>query len=145
MELVLLRQPHAEGTTLGRLYIDGQFVCDTLEDPPQDEKIMHKTRIPYGTYNITLRTVGGFHERYLKRFPDFHKGMLWLRNVPNFEYILIHIGNTADDSSGCILVGQRYNQTTIVNSTSTYERVYKIVLEAIEAGEKVTIQIIDND
>lgn len=136
-------------STIGALSINGKFVCFTLEDQHQDKKVMHETRIPSGTYEITLRTVGGFHQRYSKQFPDIHKGSLWIRNVPGFEFILIHIGNTDKDSSGCILVGDTVTQNVtnrghIGDSTKAYKRLYPQIADVLSKGTKVYIQIFDS-
>ena len=90
-----------------------KFLSYTLEDEYRKEKVMHETRVPPGTYNVTLRLVGGFHAKYSKRHEGMHKGMLWVRDIPGFEYILIHTGNTDEHTSGCLLVGdtQTNNQT----------------------------------
>ena len=101
-----------------------------------------KTRIPAGEYEIKLRTVGGFHERYSQRF-NFHKGMLHLQKVKEFKYILIHIGNTEEDTAGCILVGNYQGGGAIWESEQAYKRLYRKVLEAIEAGERVVITVED--
>ena len=69
----------------GMLFIDGKFECYTLEDQYQAVKVMHETCIPEGTYKLKLRTVGGFNSRYTKKYPTFHRGMLWLEDVPGFE------------------------------------------------------------
>ena len=105
MNLLLSRQETCERGTVGRLYADGEFLCWTLENPKHKKKIWGDTRIPAGVYNIKLRTAGKFHRRYKKRFPDIHKGMLHLQDVPNFKYILIHCGNSKKDTHGCILTG----------------------------------------
>jgi len=133
MKLELLRISSQKDSTNGILFdiTDGRdFLCYTLEDEARDSKIYQETRIPAGTYNITLRTEGGFHQRYSKKFPDIHQGMLWLIDVPGFEYILIHIGNTDEDTAGCILVadGQWENISRkdgfIPSSTTAYKRIY---------------------
>ena len=108
MKLRVVRYNSSDDFTLGMLLDETNgkhFLCYTLEDEHRDEKVMHETRIPAGTYKITLRTVGGFHSRYAKKYGDMHKGMLWVRDVPGFEYILIHTGNTDEHTSGCLLVG----------------------------------------
>jgi len=130
-------------STLGSLRVnDLEFV--PLEDTHRDKKVYGKTRIPAGEYEITLRTFGGHHERYLKKFP-FHRGMLWLHNVPKFKDILIHIGNYAKDTDGCILVGlEAKGFDMIVSSTLAYEVFYREVLKAFDKNEKVTIKITDN-
>ena len=108
MKLEVIRYHTSDDYTLGMLLdvTEGRkFLCYTLEDEYREEKVMHETRIPDGTYKITLRKVGGFHGRYEKKYGDMHKGMLWVRDVPGFEYILIHTGNTDEHTSGCLLVG----------------------------------------
>ena len=111
---------------------------------------MHETRIPAGTYRITLRTVGGFNAKYAKRFKDIHKGMLWVRDVPNFQYILIHCGNTDEHTSGCLLVGKTQTSNKdakdgfIGKSTQAYFDIYPSIAEALENGEDVSITYIDH-
>ena len=147
MELKVYRYSSQSQTTLGALHINDKFQCYTLEDHHQDIKIKGETRIPAGTYNIGLRTVGGFDARYKAKF-SFHKGMLQVLNVPGFEYILIHIGNDEDDTAGCLLVGNtannnRLNKGFIGDSTNAYKSLYPKVLKALESGLDVTIQYID--
>lgn len=153
MKLEVLRFSSQKDSTLGLLFDitdgDRKFMAYTLEDEHRDVKVMHETRIPAGTYRITLRTVGGFHAKYTKRFGELHKGMLWLMDVPNFEYILIHAGNDDDDTSGCLLVGDTQTQNVtsdgfVGSSVNAYKRIYKPIAEAIERGE-VTIKYTDYD
>jgi len=150
MELSVLRYSDNGDSTLGLLFIDGQFECHTLEDEHRAEKKHSETRIPPSTYEVTLRTIGGFHARYTKRFPDMHEGMLWVRNVPGFEYILIHCGNTDEHTAGCLLVGStannnQYEAGFIGKSTPAYKRMYPKVLEALKKGEAVSITYSDLD
>ena len=132
---------HAEGYRCKRA-----FLAYTLEDEYRKEKVYGETRIPNGTYKLALRTVGGYNEKYKRRFPDFHVGMLHVTNVPNFEYILIHCGNTDEHTAGCLLVGdsQENNQITkdgfIGKSTQAYKRIYPRIAEALVRGEEVTIK-----
>ena len=87
MKLEVLRFSSQSESTLGILFniTNGrEFLCFTLEDEFRTQKVYGETRIPAGTYEIELRTIGRFHERYLKKFPEMHIGMLWIRNVPNF-------------------------------------------------------------
>ena len=90
MKLQVIRTQFGQDATNGMLFVDGLFECYTLEDQYQEVKVMHETCIPEGTYDIKFRTVGGFHSRYTERYGAMHKGMLWLQDVPGFEYILIH-------------------------------------------------------
>lgn len=154
MKLEVLRYSSQKDSTLGALFDitngDRKFLCYTLEDEYREIKIMHETRIPAGTYEITLRDFGGFHAKYSKRFPEIHKGMLWVRNVPGFQYILIHCGNDDDDTSGCLLVGdtQTNNITSdgfVGSSINAYKRIYPDIAKALEAGEKVEITYTDFD
>ena len=154
MKLEVQRFSSESNSTLGIL-LDvtdkPKFLCYTLEDEFREIKVNGETRIPAGTYNITLRTEGGFNQRYTEKFgSDFNKGMLWVRDVPGFEYILIHIGNDDDDSEGCLLVGDSQNQNItkkgfIGSSTDAYKRIYPPIADALERGENVTITYIDYD
>ena len=92
MKLEVLRFSSQKDSTNGLLFdiTDGrEFLAYTLEDEKREDKVMHETRIPAGTYKIKLRTVGGFHGRYEKKYGSMHKGMLHVQDVPGFEYILI--------------------------------------------------------
>ncbi len=131
-----------ENATQGVMVVDGQMVY-TLEDERREVKVNGETRIPAGTYQIKLRNEGGMTQRYAARFPN-HKGMLWLQNVHNFEWVYIHIGNREDQTEGCILVGlEAYNNMTIGRSTDAYNIIYPIIANAIESGEVVKIEIKD--
>lgn len=148
MKVELKRFSQDRGSTLGLLLIDGVFQCFTLEDVGRPTKIKHETRIPAGEYEIKYRTVGGFHSRYSRTYGSKHYGMLELQNVPNYEYILIHIGNFIKDTSGCILVGMGANATTSGNDTIgasklAYEYIYPKIAAALNNKEKVTIKITD--
>jgi len=143
MKLRVVRYLSSDDFTLGMLLDETNgkhFLCYTLEDEHREEKVMHETRIPAGTYNITLRTVGGFHGRYTNKYGDMHKGMLWVRDVPGFEYILIHTGNTDEHTSGCLIVGNTSDRKGFIGSSvSAYKRIYPAIAEALERGEEVTI------
>ena len=144
MKLILQRLSDNGTSTLGRLTADG-LQCVTLEDTYRKDKVYGKTRIPAGRYEIKLRTAGRMHAKYIKKFSN-HVGMMWLQDVPGFQFIYIHIGNSAiTDSSGCILVGTTVvNEDYISESTVAYIKLYAIVVEALERGEEVIIDIIDN-
>jgi hypothetical protein len=134
------------GSTLGLLYVDGRFECYTLEDEAREVKAPGETRIPEGTYTIILRKFGEQHLKYQKLFPDIHKGMLEISNVPGFTGILIHRGNTEKDTAGCLLVGDGVNNNTVApallaDSTPAYKRIYGKAIRAILGGEKVTISL----
>ena len=128
--------------------VDGQFVCFGLEDEYREEKVVGETRIPAGTYRVALRKEGGFDQRYSKRFPDIHKGMLHITDVPNFEFILIHCGNTDEDTKGCLLVGSQANtergNMSVVSSGLAYRKFYPLVVNAAE-NDDLSITFTDND
>ena len=149
MKLEVIRYHTSDDYTLGMLLdvTEGRkFLCYTLEDEYREEKVMHETRIPAGTYKITLRTVGGFHGRYEKKYGSMHKGMLWVRDVPGFEYILIHTGNTDEHTSGCLLVGNSSDYKGFIGSSvNAYKRVYPGIADALESGEDVEITYTDFD
>jgi hypothetical protein len=154
MKLEVLRFNKAEDSTNGILFdiSNGKrkFLCYTLEDESRIEKIPGETCIPEGEYCIGFRTVGGFHSKYSYRFSDIHKGMLEILDVPNFKYVLIHCGNTDEDTSGCLLLGNSQvnnNARTngfIGNSTEAYFNVYPYIANALTEGkEDVTISYKD--
>jgi hypothetical protein len=100
-----------------------------------------ETRIPAGTYQIKLRTDGGMTVKYKSKFPE-HRGMLWLQDVPGFEWIYIHVGINDDHTAGCILVGDvAMASGELGQSTTAYRRIYGLVSNAILAGEPVSILI----
>lgn len=141
MEITVLRYNTEPDYTDGMLFIDNEFFCYTIEDGHRDVKVYGETRIPDGTYQLEFRTEGGFHQRYSARYGKKHKGMLWVRNVPGFEYILIHVGNTPEDTAGCLLVGDQpiRDEAFIAGSRKTYEALYPIVASAIDNGDEVCI------
>lgn len=137
-----------DDTTISRITVDGAFVCFGLEDEFRVTKVVNETRIPAGTYDVRLRTVGKHHTQYKVQFPDIHKGMLWLQDVPNFEYILIHCGNTQTDTAGCLLVGTDAStdkgNMSISRSRVAYRLLYTKVVDAALEGV-LSIEFVDND
>ena len=131
-------------STLGIMYINDVFECFTLEDTFNEPKIYGKTRIPEGSYEITLRREGGMVQKYDARY-DGHDGMLWLRDVDNFEYVYIHVGNDEEDTDGCLLVGRGCSTSgkqTINGSVLAYSALYPKVHREIQAGRPVNIEVI---
>tara|TARA_R100000353_G_scaffold158588_1_gene117880 strand:+ start:95 stop:712 length:618 start_codon:yes stop_codon:yes gene_type:complete len=150
MKLEVLRFNSSDDFTTGLLFdvTDNHrsFLCYTLEDEARTVKQWGETRIPAGKYKLTLRNEGGFHTRYLAKFgAEFHKGMIYVNEVPNFEYILWHIGNDDDDTAGCLLVGKTSQDNFIGNSTTAYKEIYPPIRDAILSGEEVTVTYIDYD
>lgn len=148
MKLTVARKKPGQDSMAGDMLVDGVFVCHTLEDEPRAVKVKEETAIPAGTYQVTFRHEGGFNERYQKAYPQMHKGMLWIRSVPGFEYILIHQGNTDDDTAGCILVGlelvDQGGESLLKDSKGAYVKLYPQVAAALIRGEPVTIEVVDH-
>ena len=155
--LEVLRYSSGADSTLGLLFINDangrEFLSYTLEDEFREEKVSAETRIPEGTYDIKLRTEGGFHNRYSTKFGvPWHKGMLHVQDVPGFEYILIHTGNTDEHTMGCLLVGDTQQQNVskskdgfIGASNDAYKRIYPPIADALLRGDEVEISYIDYD
>jgi hypothetical protein len=146
MKLTVVRTQFGTDATNGILLVDGIFECYTLEDQYQAVKVMHETCIPEGTYDIKFRTVGGFHEKYKKKYQNAHYGMLHLQDVPNFTYILIHGGNTDEHTSGCLIVGETQQDLDISKdgfisrSQVAYKKLYRKVANVLLQGKPVSIE-----
>lgn len=105
-----------EERTLGKLYINNEFFCDTIEDKYRDlskeKKVYGETCIPFGTYKVIINMS-----------PKYGRLMPRLLDVPHFDGILIHSGNTEQDSAGCIICGKRSGQK-VINSRDTFNRLF---------------------
>ena len=135
MNAIIYRLPTREGFTLGAFVLEGTVRAFTLEDQPRAVKVPGSTRIPAGQYRLALRTVGRLHERYRAKFGAEHRGMIEILNVPGFTAVLIHIGNTAADSAGCVLVGEQASVEGIVQSSErAYRNIYAALVGAVAAG-----------
>lgn len=144
MEIEIFREPSTSILTYGKLYVDGKRFTQTLEDVVRtDGKVYGKTAIPFGKYMLKLRKEGQKNDKYKLRFGDFHKGMLWLQDVPNFQFVYIHTGSYPSDTLGCILVGDSVlrKRNMIVDSQLAYKRLYKVIIDAMNRGEDVTVEI----
>ena len=138
-----------DDTTLSTISVNDRFVCFGLEDQyRRGPKVPGETRIPAGTYEVRLRTTGGFHTRYSRKFSDIHRGMLELVDVPNFRHVLIHVGNDDGDTAGCLLTGTSANSDTgrmrVGASALAYKRLYQRVIDDAAAGD-LRISIKDGD
>ena len=154
MKLEVLRISSQSDSTNGILFdtTNGRkFLAYTLEDEYRETKEKGETRIPAGTYKIKLRKEGGFHGRYTTKYGSMHKGMLHVQDVPGFEYILIHTGNTDEHTEGCLLVGNTQTENIgtkdgfIGASVNAYKRIYPPIAKALEDGEDVEITYVDFD
>lgn len=142
MKLRLERLWPKKDYTVGRLYVDDRLFCNTLEDRIVDKnkngafdgdekKVYGESAIPYGTYKIIYNWS-----------PKFGRNLPRLLNVPHFEGILIHPGNTAADSAGCILVGKNTEVGRLTNSRYISDELNKLIDEAQRKGEPITIEIV---
>ena len=131
MVLTLIRDTFTPAETLGKLYIDHEFVCDTLE-PPVVPNVQHsKGAIPQGWYNVSVTNS-----------PHFGRLLPLLRMVPGFDGIRIHAGNNKDHTSGCILVGVRSKLTpALYSSGKTEEKLVNQLLKAHKKHEQIFIEI----
>lgn len=142
MKLRLERLWPKKDYTVGRLYVDDRLFCNTLEDRIVDKnkngvfdgdekKVYGESAIPYGTYKIIYNWS-----------PKFGRNLPRLLNVPHFEGILIHPGNTAADSAGCILVGKNTEVGRLTNSRYISDELNKLIDKAQQKGESITIEIV---
>lgn len=134
MNLTLKRIAKRDTYTVGQLYIDGRYWCDTLEDRVRDlskeRKVAGETAIPAGTYDVVVNIS-----------PKFKRLLPRLLSVPHFEGVLIHRGNTATDSAGCILVGENKAVGKVLNSTVWERRITEYLLDAQNKGEDIKITV----
>jgi len=141
MKVNVLRYKDNGNATLGLLFIDGVFECYTLEDEERHVKVKGETRIPEGTYKINFRkTTSPLTERYQKKYEwfDYH---LQIQDVPGFQYVYIHVGNSDSNTDGCLLVGSTVDKDSMFQGRSVpaFKQVYKKIGNAIKNGEPVTI------
>lgn len=139
MEILLQRVAKKDKYTIGKLYINDQYFCDTLEDTDRgltqsmteqqikSKKVYGETAIPTGIYRVII----SYSNRFKKQMP-------LLLNVPGFSGIRIHTGNTEKDSLGCILVGKNKAVGKVLESRDTYNKLFSILQKA---DKKETIKI----
>jgi hypothetical protein len=132
MELTLLREPTCEGFTRGQLFIDGVPECYTIEDQVRDVKIPGHTAIPAGRYRVVLT-----------QSPRFKKVLPELLEVPGFKGVRIHSGNTAEDTEGCIIVGQRQGKAGVFESRQAMLELMAALDSAVEVGEQIWITVLN--
>lgn len=142
MELRVERLWPRENYTVGRLYVNNEFFSNTLEDKIIDKnkngifdngekKVYGESAIPYGKYKVVYNYS-----------PKFGRNLPRLLGVPHFEGILIHPGNTAKDSFGCILVGKNTSKGMLSESRYTSDKLNEIIDAAQKRGEEITIEIV---
>lgn len=134
LELLINRWAPRESYTIGKLYIDNMYICDTLEDRVRDlsagPKIPGETAIPAGRYQIRLSE----SSRFKRALPE-------LLNVPGFTGIRIHGGNTAADTEGCILVGKNSEKGRLSHSQNTLKLVIDLISEGLRKGQDIWVTI----
>lgn len=142
MILKLVREVFTDKSTIGRLYVNGAYQCYILEDKDrgleqsmklediQKLKVYGVTAIPYGTYNVTIT----YSNHFKKELP-------LLNNVPGFEGIRIHSGNTDADSLGCLITGNTRNKDFVGESKIAFDKLFPIIKTALDKKEQVSIII----
>ena len=156
MELILKRIALRSEYTIGKLYVDGEYVCDTIEDTVRDldkdgkfangeVKIPGKTAIPYGRYEITMKVKSPKYSNFSKySWAKKYDGYLpRLLNVPHFDGVLIHVGNSALDSEACVLVGENKVVGKVINSVNTFRKLMdEYLVPAKNRNEKIFIEVV---
>jgi hypothetical protein len=137
MKLRLFRSVMANRYTVGRLYVDGKYHCDTLEDTDRrlednpGAKVYGKTAIPRGTYDVLIT----MSNRFKRELP-------LLKNVPGFEGIRIHPGNTHEDTDGCVLVGVLADSSDrMILSRATFNGLFKLLERAYDANDPIVMTV----
>lgn len=136
VKLSLHRFEFTDATTIGKLSIDGEGFCVTLEDKDRhledgNEKLWGRTAIPRGTYKVII----DYSNRFKRELPR-------LLNVPQFEGIRIHPGNSHVDTEGCILPGMNWRKDWVTDSRSTFNKLFEKMEVAYDCGEEITLEII---
>ena len=155
MKLTVDRRYKKEEYTISNLYVDSIWFCNVIEDKDrglkktwplsqiQKYKVKDKTAIPTGTYSLTMKVQSPkFSQWKYSRLYGFCKGYLpRLLGVPGFDGVLIHIGNTAESSSGCLCVGINDRKGMVTKSTETFRKLYDVLKAADDRGENISITI----
>lgn len=155
MRLTLTRTFKGGDYTIGSLSVDGAAFCDTLEDTdrglekamsPQQvvrEKIKGRTAIPSGTYALTLmvKSPKFSQSRYASQYGFCGGRLPRVLGVPGFDGVLIHCGNDASHTDGCVLVGRNTAKGRLTSSTETFKSLYRLLEEAYKRGETLSLTI----
>lgn len=152
MELRLKRIARKPSYTIGHLYANGEYVCDTLEDTDRGlkqsmplseikaKKVYGETAIPTGKYFVTLKVQSPkFKDRQWAKFCDGY--LPRLLNVPGYEGVLIHVGATAKDTLGCVICGENKAVGKVLNSATSFKRLYALLKTASDRKESISITI----
>ena len=152
MEIILQRRFKGPKYTIGSLFINGEYFCDTIEDKDRNLndsmteeeikriKVYGETAIPYGTYKIDMNILSPkFKDRTWAK--PYGGKLPRLLRVKGFEGILIHVGNTEKDSLGCIIVGENKQVGRVINSTATFNKLMTVLLKAKLKEEEIEVTI----
>lgn len=139
MKIKLVRIALKDTYTIGKLYVDGVYVCDTIEDKDRgltddmsledivSRKKYGETAIPYGTYKVKITYS-----------PKYKRMMPLLLGVKGYSGIRIHSGNTAKDTLGCIIVGENKKKGMVINSRITYNRLFELMKDEKDISIEIT-------
>lgn len=139
MKLKLVRKYRKETYTIGKLYVDGVYFCDTIEDKDRGlddamglaeimiKKRYGETAIPYGTYKVEIT----YSPKYKKLMPE-------IKNVKGFSGIRIHSGNTAKDTLGCLIIGKNTQVGMVTESRKTYNKLFALMKDAKDISIEIT-------
>lgn len=140
MNLILVRKKFYKDSTIGTLSIGDKPFCSVCEDTDRglysnlpgtlQKKIQGQTAIPYGTYEVKIT----YSQRFKKKLP-------LLLNVPGYEGVRIHPGNTHKDTEGCLLPGEDAGNGTVKNSRVCFNKLMEVITKALES-DKVFITIL---
>ena len=142
MEILVKREYKKKYYTIGKMYINGEYFCDTLEDTDRgleqgmslselkELKEYGKTAIPRGEYAISVT----FSNRFQKNLPQ-------LMDVPAYEGVRIHSGNTHEDTEGCILLGKNRAKGKVLDSRKTMSEFMRVLLYEIDCANDKNIRI----
>ncbi|QIN96225.1 hypothetical protein DAC15_46 [Bacteroides phage DAC15] len=152
MKLRLKRIFRGDKYTIGKLYINEVYECDTIEDTDRmltsqmsvdeiaSKKVYGETAIPTGTYKIDMDTVSPKFQNRAWAKP-YNGKLPRLIDVKGYSGVLIHVGNKPEDTLGCILVGENKVKGQVINSTATFYELMTALLKAHKAGEEICITI----
>jgi len=141
----ITRVAQGERSTLSHLYINGLFVCYLLEDSIRSIKIPGQTCIPTGVFRLSLNKTAGMNSRYQKDYPMMHQGMIEIKDLPNFNLVFFHRGNTHSDTAGCLLTGHYWIKTDgdyqVMLSAFAYRQIYpKLMDQILRGNDRIEIE-----
>lgn len=140
--------------TIGRFYIDGIRYCETLEDTDRglkqtdslayikSRKVANETAIPKGTYGVAMNITSPKYSASSWYWKLCQGKVPRLLNVPGWEGVLLHTGNNALQTAGCILLGKNTKVGQLTDSKATFQKIYKLMKAAYDKGEEITIEIV---